>query len=130
MVTAKRTKIRAGISRRRIHAREMRRVPTDSERKLWYALRDRRLGGHKFKRQVPIGPYIADFVCIESRLIVELDGGQHAERAAYDAKRTGYLAKAGYRVLRFWNVAFLSNRDAVLDEILRALEHASPPPSP
>lgn len=94
---------------------------TDAERYLWYRLRARRLGGFKFRRQAPIGPYITDFVCIEAGLVVEADGGQHAEREAEDADRTAYLEDLGYRVLRFWNHEILNKTDAVLERILREL---------
>jgi very-short-patch-repair endonuclease len=103
-------------------ARRMRRAGTDAEAALWKALRDRRLGGWKWRRQVPLGPYIADFLCVEQGLIIELDGGQHGdpERAEYDRRRTAYLQRLGYRVRRFWNVDVLSNRDGVCFDILCA----------
>jgi very-short-patch-repair endonuclease len=82
------------------------------ERKLWSVLRNRQLEDAKFRRQQPIGPFIADFVCQEQRLIVEADGGQHAESLA-DARRTAFLESKGYRVLRFWNNDILSNLDGV-----------------
>ena len=83
-------------------ARELRVSSTEAERRLWQKLRNRQLAGVKFRRQRPIGRYIVDFVCVESRLIVELDGGQHAE-SARDSLRDAELAAAGYRVLRIWN---------------------------
>jgi len=83
-------------------ARSIRRNATDTERAMWGLLRDRRLNGIKFRRQVPIGPFIADFAAIERRLVIECDGGQHAESLA-DAKRDAFLADGGWRVLRFWN---------------------------
>ena len=104
----------------RTHARELRRNQTRVEARLWAALRDRRLGGWKWRRQVPLGPFIADFVCAELMLVVELDGGQHFEAAAYDARRTVYLEGMGYRVLRFWNAVLIEDSDAVCDTILRA----------
>ena len=73
---------------------------TDAERRLWSRLRDRRLGGHKFRRQVPIGPYVVDFACAAAKLVVEADGAQHLEETSRDAERTCYLAKLGYRVVR------------------------------
>src|SRR6185503_2684091 len=85
-----------------LKAQCLRREMTDAERKLWSVLRNRQLEGAKFRRQQPIGPFIADFVCQEQRLIIEADGGQHAECAA-DGRRTGFLECKGYRVLRFWN---------------------------
>ncbi len=102
--------------------RELRGNATEAEQRLWFYLRDRRLRGWKFCRQVRIGRYIADFVCRQARLIVELDGGQHVERAAYDARRTAALEAAGYRVLRFWNDEALLWTADVLEAVLSALE--------
>jgi very-short-patch-repair endonuclease len=82
-------------------ARELRRTPTDTETRLWSRLRRKQVAGARFRRQVPIGPYHVDFLCPAYRLIVEVDGGQHANRAAYDAARTRRLEAAGYTVLRF-----------------------------
>jgi very-short-patch-repair endonuclease len=101
-------------------ARALRRNATDAERAMWRLLRDRRLGGAKFRRQVPIGPFVADFASIEHRLVVELDGGQHAESWS-DVRRDGFLDSAGWRVLRFWNNDVLKNRDGVLQCISEAL---------
>ncbi len=84
----------------RAYARQMRRLPTECEKRFWWRVKDRRLAGHKFKRQVPIGSYIADFLCVERKLIVELDGGQHIDRKAYDRKRDAFLISHGYRVIR------------------------------
>ena len=98
-------------------ARAMRRAPTDAERRLWRLLRDRRLDGLKFRRQVPIGPYIVDFLCFASRLIVEADGSQHAENSC-DQARDAYLLREGWRVLRFWNHEVIQNREGVLETIL------------
>ena len=89
---------------------------TDVERVLWAALRNRRLGGFKFRRQWTIGRYIVDFACIDAMLIIELDGGQHDPEV--DAPRTADLETAGYRVVRFWNNDVIDNRDGVLDAIL------------
>jgi very-short-patch-repair endonuclease len=111
-------------------ARGLRRRQTDAERRLWARLRDRRLLGVKFARQVPIGPYIVDFCCREQRLIVELDGGQHATRTDYDAGRTALLEGLGYRVLRFWDNEALRNTDGVLQRIAQALSSAHTRPSP
>ena len=102
-------------------SRALRRNPTDAEIRLWHHLRDRRLAGFKFRRQLPIGPYFADFGCAQRRLIIELDGGQHAEQAAPDARRSAYLNEQGYTVIRFWNDQVLKETDAVLEEILRCL---------
>ena len=100
------------------------------ERRLWYHLRDRRLGGAKFRRQLPIGPYIVDFVCVEIRLVIELDGGQHSEQVAYDAARTAFIEHEGYRVVRFWNDEVLKETEAVLELILGALNAPHPGPLP
>lgn len=107
-------------------SRLLRRNATDAENRLWYVLRNRGLGGYKFVRQMPIGPFIADFVCREAGLIVELDGGQHSENAD-DLQRTTYLNAEGYGVLRFWNTEVMDNRDGVLEAILRTID-ASPSP--
>jgi very-short-patch-repair endonuclease len=98
------------------HARAMRRTPTEAERKLWYALRDRRMQHVKFRRQAPIGPYVADFLCIEHRLIIEADGGRHAG-SAKDIARDTWLARNGYKILRFWNRDILTDRESVLATI-------------
>jgi len=111
-------------------ARGLRRRQTDAERRLWTRLRDRRLLGVKFTRQMPIGPYIVDFCCREQTLIVELDGGQHSVRADYDAGRTAFLQALGYRVLRFWDNDALANTDGVLQRIAEALTAARPSPRP
>ena len=101
--------------------RHLRRQATDAETKLWYALRDRRLGGFKFVRQEAIESYIVDFVCREKKLIVEVDGGQHAENTR-DRARDRVLTADGYHIVRFWNSDVLSNRDGVLSMILAKLE--------
>jgi very-short-patch-repair endonuclease len=98
-------------------ARSLRRRQSDAERKLWQALRARRTDGLKFKRQVPIGRYIADFMCFECKLIVELDGNQHAEKATYDGERTRWLEAQGFRVVRYGNYDALSNLDATVRDI-------------
>ena len=100
--------------------RKLRGTQTDAERKLWFALRDRRLGGFKFVRQEAVGPFIVDFICRERKLVIEVDGGQHAE-SAKDAARDAQLAREGYRVMRFWNNDVLANREGVLVTILDAL---------
>ena len=103
-----------------IRARALRREDTDAEARLWNALRDRTLGGWKWKRQVPRGPYIVDFLCVEAGLVIELDGSQHAEQAAYDDRRTAYLQRLGLRVLRFWNFEILTGSDDVCFAVLQA----------
>jgi len=111
-------------------ARELRANSTEAERCLWYYLRDRRLSGYRFRRQTPIGRFVVDFVCVRARLIVELDGGQHADQLLEDLERTQSLARSGYRVIRFWNHEVLLRIEAVLESILEALIQACPHPSP
>ena len=94
------------------------------ERKFWWRVRDRRLGGYKFKRQLLIGPYIADFACLERKLIVELDGGQHATQLGYDSRRSDFLRSQGFHILRFWNTEVLTNMDGVMETVFQALETA------
>ncbi len=105
-------------------ARKLRREETDAERKLWSRIRDRQFHGLKFRRQVPVCGYVADFLCHEVKLIVELDGGQHAERGEEDARRTRALNEAGFLVLRFWNNDVLANTDGVLTAIAEELQAA------
>jgi len=107
-------------------ARTLRRDSTDAERLLWRGLRNRTFATHKFRRQHPIGRYFVDFVCIERALIIELDGGQHAERFAADEVRTAFLEARGFRVLRFWNNDVMSNTDGVLATIDAALKSPHP----
>lgn len=101
---------------------------TPAERLLWSRLRDRRLAGFKFRRQVPVGPYIVDFLCAEARVIVEIDGGQHnlPDARAQDQERTRFLEAKGYKVLRFWNNEVLGNLEGVLTVILEACRSPSP----
>ncbi len=107
-------------------ARSLRRDMTDAERRLWSILRSRRFSGVKFRRQVPIGPYIADFLCYEARLIMEADGGQHAE-SPRDHRRDAWLMAAGFRILRFWNHEILADRMMVEDTIHAVLFPAKGP---
>jgi very-short-patch-repair endonuclease len=102
------------------HTTTLRQNPTEAETRLWSRLRGRRLNDHKFRRQVPIGPYIVDFLCVEQRLIVEADGSQHNEEI--DALRTAFLEARGYRVIRFWNQDILARTEDVLATILAYLE--------
>jgi very-short-patch-repair endonuclease len=102
-------------------ARRLRRSQTDAERVLWFRLRDRRLGGWKFKRQVPIDRFVVDFLCADAKLIVEIDGGQHDQNRDRDADRTGVLEAMGYFVLRFWNHDVLRNTEGVIEEIVSTL---------
>lgn len=107
-------------------AKRLRQNSTDAELRLWAVLRARQLLGFKFVRQLPVGPYIADFACRDADLIIELDGGQHAQAQA-DAIRTAVLAEHGYAVLRFWNNDVLTNLDGTLQVIAA---HLSKAPSP
>ncbi len=106
--------------------REMRRNLTPEEKLLWKALRSRRLNGHKFRRQAWVITAIADFLCFEARLIIELDGGQHAINAEEDAQRTAMLEREGYRVLRFWNNQVRENIEGVMQTIAAALDERVP----
>jgi very-short-patch-repair endonuclease len=106
-------------------AKALRRDLTDTERKLWALLRSRQLNAAKFRRQQPIGPYIADFVCHDARLIIEADGGQHSG-SADDERRDEWLLSRGYRLLRFWNHDILGNPEGVIQLIAEALETPHP----
>ena len=102
-------------------ARALRNTATDAEQMLWRHLRGRQLQGLKFRRQYPIAGYIADFACVEVKLVIELDGGQHSDQESYDAERTRKIECNSYRVLRFWNDDVLFRTTEVLDEIIRRL---------
>jgi very-short-patch-repair endonuclease len=110
------------MRRIRALARELRNNPTDAERLLWSQLRLWQLDGHKFRRQQPLGPYIVDFVCLEKRVVVEVDGGQHAQDASLDAKRDRWLRDEGFVVLRFWNNDVLKNIDSVKEQVYKTLQ--------
>jgi very-short-patch-repair endonuclease len=103
------------------HARRLRHNETEAEYRLWNEVRNRLLNGHKFARQIPLGPYVVDFLCRQKNLIVELDGSQHAE-SERDVRRTDWLNAQGYSVLRFWNYEILRERRAVLETILAVLD--------
>jgi very-short-patch-repair endonuclease len=103
-------------------ARTLRQRSTEAEKLLWSRLRGRRFEGIKFKRQAPIANYVVDFVALDLKLIIELDGGQHALRTAKDAERTRILEEWGYHVIRFWNNDVLGNIDGVLEVILQELQ--------
>jgi len=111
---------------RRDRARRLRRDQTPSEARLWEALRAGRMDGWKWRRQVPVGPFIVDFLCLEAAMVVEVDGGIHAERADLDARRDAYLAKRGLHVLRFWNAEVATDLDRVCWTILSACRETDP----
>jgi len=102
---------------------------TDAECRLWSRLRARQLQGWKFRRQHPLGPYVLDFACVEHQIVIEADGGQHAE-SQHDRLRTVWLERQGWRVIRFWNNDILQNTDGVLQEIIRVIEAIKPSPAP
>ena len=115
------------------HASRLRREATDAEQKFWLEVRDRRLGGFKFRRQATVGPYVVDFLCAEKSLIVEIDGSQHNEQV--DRKRTAFLEARGYCVLQFWNNELLTNIPGALQRSPEALNSApsgsvGPSPNP
>lgn len=106
-------------------ARGLRKNATEAEKRMWHALREK-IPGTKFRRQVPFGPYCADFLCFSAKLVIEVDGGGHGEAQDYDAKRTAFIQAQGYRVIRFWNNDVLENTDSVIAMVLESL---SPSPS-
>nr|WP_313427610.1 DUF559 domain-containing protein [Brevundimonas diminuta] len=116
-------------ARNRVFACRSRRAPTDAESAIWTLLKDRRLHGVKFRRQVLIGPYVADFACHALKLVVEVDGGIHRLTEARDADRDAWLVEAGYTVLRFDNSAILHNPNLVFDAVRRHVEGRRPHPS-
>ncbi|MGB8274680.1 MAG: endonuclease domain-containing protein [Alphaproteobacteria bacterium] len=105
-------------------SRQLRRNSTEAEKLLWSRLRNRALNGAKFRRQAPIGPFVVDFVCLDSRVVVEVDGGHHSATQAKDARRAAWLESEGYRVFRFWNHEVLGNVEGVLQTIATHLGHA------
>ncbi len=119
-------------SRQRNRARALRGNLTDAERVLWQAVRAHRLEGAAFRRQVPVGPFIVDFVCRAAGLILEIDGGQHYEDVgrARDQRRDAFLIAQGFRVLRFSNLDVLNNLDGVLEVVSEAIRDTVPPPNP
>ena len=110
-------------------AKSLRQCLTDAEQRVWLQLRAHRLCGAKFKRQQPLGPYIVDFVCFESRLVIEIDGGQHLD-SADDRVRDAWLGARGFRVLRFWNHEVLNDLPAVLEVIAAHVRTTPPLPTP
>ncbi len=119
--------VKSPMTRKRINqatttrARALRSAMTDAEQKLWRALRGRQIDGCRFRRQHPIGSFIADFACIEHKLVVELDGGQHQDQLEYDERRTAFLIAQGWRVLRYWNNDVMQNLEGVLADVVAAL---------
>lgn len=113
-------------------AKALRKNMTAAETTLWYHLRAHRLQGFKFKRQKPVGQFIVDFVCMEHRIVIEVDGGQHLDEAQYDQARDEWLRRRGFEVLRFWNHEVMGNLEGVLEAIHMALRSRtlSPGPSP
>ncbi len=103
------------------NARKLRKRMTEAEQTLWKLLRRKRLDGHRFRKQVPIGKYIVDFCCLDARLIIEVDGGQHSESAEESARDT-WLKSQSFRVLRFWNNDVLGNPEGVVQIVLNALD--------
>ena len=108
-------------------ARRLRAAMTNAEQRLWMRLRGEQMKGFRFRRQVPIGPYVLDFACLKARLVIEVDGGQHAGAIEQDKQRTAWLAAQGFRVLRFWNNDVLRETDGVMERI-RLVLLAKPPP--
>jgi very-short-patch-repair endonuclease len=115
----------------RDRAPALRQQMTEAEKRIWQILRLRQIDGRRFRRQVPLGRYIADFVCYEARLIIEIDGGQHDASAPQEAERSRFLQGEGYRILRFWNNEVLSNLEGVyatiVDNLRRHLPHPTLP---
>jgi very-short-patch-repair endonuclease len=117
-------------AQRQQHAQELRTDLTATEQRLWLRLRRRQILGHKFRRQQVLGPFIVDFACLEKKLIIELDGGQHATQQPYDERRSRWLEQHGFRVLRFRDHQVFQELDAVLQSSAEALEVAPRPASP
>ncbi len=110
-------------------ARQLRKKQTDAEKILWQCLRNRQLKGNKFRRQFQIGNYIVDFVCLEKRLIIELDGGQHANNKK-DLERNIFLKSKGYKIIRIWDNELLVNKESVLEMIQNVIDNSPPHPYP
>jgi len=115
---------------KRDRARELRVSATPFEQTFWQTVRGHRFGGFKFRRQQVIGPFIVDFVCLSAKLVVELDGSQHAEAVAYDTERDAWLNSEGYRVLRVWNNEWTQQQEAVLERLWEMLNATAPSPQP
>jgi adenine-specific DNA-methyltransferase len=116
--------------RLRDRSRQLRRDQTDAEKALWRLLRAHSLAGFKFRRQHPVAGYIADFVCLEKRVIIELDGGQHADQTAFDQAREAKLRALGFHTIRIWDNQLLEEREAAAMVILEALTAPHPNPLP
>ncbi len=112
------------------NAQSLRKRMTEVEKTLWYYLRDRRFEGLKFRRQYPLGKFIVDFICVEKKLIIELDGGQHAINANRDLMRDIWLGEQGYHVVRFWNNEVIENLNGVLETLHSYLNNPHPNPLP
>jgi very-short-patch-repair endonuclease len=131
LVTQRTVKKRKSRAPHLAFAKRLRHEQTEAEQKFWRRVRNRGIGGCKFKRQYPMGIYVADFACLERRLIVELDGSQHAERQEHDRIRDEWLASQGFRIVRFWNVEVFTNLERVMERVLRELDvGAAPSPRP
>jgi very-short-patch-repair endonuclease len=113
----------------KVNSRLLRKNMTEAEIHLWHHLRLRQMAGLKFRRQFQIGPYIVDFACPQKKLVIEVDGGHHAEQVDSDHERTKWLESQGYRVLRFWNNEVQSNLDGVKESIYNALTEIARPPT-
>jgi very-short-patch-repair endonuclease len=103
---------------------------TDAELRLWMRLRSEQIDGYRFRRQLPMGPYVVDLVCLKARLVIEVDGGQHAQQSDRDDRRTAWLASRGFKVLRFWDNDVLQQTDGVVEVIRAALAETPSLPSP
>ncbi|MBP6750272.1 MAG: endonuclease domain-containing protein [Xanthomonadaceae bacterium] len=112
----------------RRRARRLRGAMTEAERWLWHCLRARQIKGFRFRRQVPLHGYVVDFLCPQAKLVIEVDGGQHAQRSGYDARRTAVLERYGYRVVRYWNHDVLRDADNVVADVHRHLTRGFAPP--
>jgi very-short-patch-repair endonuclease len=110
----------------RLKARLLRHNQTDAERRLWSHLRNRQLGGFKFRRQYPIAPYIVDFACLEATLVIEVDGSQHMSQTHSDCTRDRFIERLGFRVIRFWDNDVLLRTEEVLEAIFQELVAPSP----
>lgn len=108
-------------------SRELRKNMTDAEKKLWYHLRNRQFEGLKFRRQHQIRNYIVDFICLEKKIVIEVDGSQHIENTTYDSKRTKWLERQGFKVIRVWNNNVLNQIEFVLDMLYQEIQNSPSP---